>query len=105
MDRNAAGDWTTVRLTGEIDLVTVEPFREQVEGLLAGGECLLRFDLSDVTFLDSQGLALLALAHRGAKAAGGRIQVVGASGTLRRLLEFSGMAWLLIPETPNGSVA
>lgn len=105
MDISYEDDWTVLHLSGEIDVSNVDSLRRDLEALDASAQRWVRFDITGVTFLDSVALGLLARAHQQAKALGGRIQVVGASATMRRLLELSGMAFLLRPDKPSGSVA
>ena len=95
---SAEDGWVVVRLAGEIDMSTVPPLRTSVEDLQAKGHRNLRFDLSAVEFMDSQGLSLLATAQKRASDDGGEVQVMGASGQVLKLLEVTGMAKLVALE-------
>lgn len=99
------GDCAVIHLSGEIDIVSVTPARDTVEALQSLGQACVRFDLTGVTFIDSQGFNLFAVANNRAKAMGGRVQVTGTSHNMRRLFELSGMDWLLVPQQPDDSAA
>lgn len=88
-------DWAVVRLEGDVDVATAPALRDVVERLQADGQRYVRFDAASVKFMDSQGLNLLAGAHKRAQALGGRIEVVGASGELRTVFSVTGLDWLL----------
>lgn len=53
------GEVTVVRPSGEVDVFTAPALREFLLELLDGGMRKLVVDLSDVSFLDSTGLAVL----------------------------------------------
>ena len=105
MDVTKTGEWTVIRVAADVDLAGVVPIRQIVDALTDDQARWLRFDFAEVTFFDSQGFRLLAMANKRATALGGGIQVVGASGWLRRLFTLSGMSWLLYPPAAAGSVA
>ena len=52
---------------------------------------LVRIDLSEVTFLDSSGIALLLKGRRDAEERGLRYQVFGARGAALQVLELTGV--------------
>ena len=108
------GNWTVLRLTGAIDIVSAPHLRQIVQELQSQGHDRLRFDLSTVEFMDSQGLNLLTAARRAAMAMGGEVVVTGVSAELRRLFDISGLQLLLEqggsgdeepPAPPNNFVA
>lgn len=88
-------DWAVVRLEGDVDVATAPAVRDVVERLQAEGQRYVRFDAASVKFMDSQGLNVLAGAHKRAQALGGRIEVVGASAELRTVFGVTGLDWLL----------
>ena len=53
-----------IRLSGELDMVSVERVRPVVEEVLAAGNDRLVFDVSGLEFMDSSGIALLVSATR-----------------------------------------
>lgn len=108
------GNWTVLRLSGAIDMVSAPRLRQIVDELQAQGHDRLRFDLTAVEFMDSQGLNLLAAARRGALAMAGELVVTGVSDDLRRVFDISGLHLLLegdesgdegAPDPPSNSVA
>ena len=59
IDHDDAGT-PVVRVVGELDITTSDDLRGALEGLLGGGPPPeVAFDLSEVTFLDSSGLAAM----------------------------------------------
>jgi anti-anti-sigma factor len=79
----------TLVVSGEVDLLTSDQLRGAVDEALADGASSLCFDLTGVTFMDSTGLGILAIASDRAIAAGGSVSVHGANPTIVRLLEVS----------------
>jgi anti-sigma B factor antagonist len=79
--------------SGEIDLQTAAAFRADVERALASvssGRLVLK--LSEVSFMDSTGLSVIAVACQQIP---GRVVVRGASEQVVRLLDVSGMTSFL----------
>ncbi len=74
MDDRQPGELTSMALDGngvcviapdgELDLVTVEPVREELDAAIAAGVSAVIFELERVTFLDSSALALFAYSLR-----------------------------------------
>ena len=86
-----AGGHVVVALAGEIDVATAgavtEAFAEAASREGPGG-CLCG-DLSGVTFLDSTGLTALVTARRACEERGIEMVLVGAAGSVRRVLALS----------------
>jgi anti-anti-sigma factor len=85
------------RLRGEIDLTAADALAKTLQRATAHEENI-HLDLSDVTFLDSIGVAVVirtALALEGR----GRLVLNGPQPTVRRILEVTGTAGI-----PNVSV-
>ena len=76
-----------VEVAGEVDLATAG----ELAGLVreVGGQVTL--DLTRVTFVDLSGLAVLARAQRDIVEGGGTLHVRGASRTVRKVLEITGL--------------
>ncbi|HWM21651.1 MAG TPA: STAS domain-containing protein [Ilumatobacteraceae bacterium] len=84
-----AGDGV-VLLVGEIDVATAPKLRLCLEH-----EPLVRvLDMEQVTFMDSSGLKVLAIANR-SRDASDRITLRAPSAAVRRVVDISGMAKLL----------
>jgi anti-sigma B factor antagonist len=90
-------DGSAVRVTaaGEIDSSSAPVLRGRLDAALDGGVEELVVDLSQVTFLDSAGLCVLAAAHRRAGAQGIRMRVLAASRAVIRPLQITGL-WALL---------
>lgn len=82
-----------VRLDGELDLHTVEPFKEAVADALAREPtlCHLILLMQQVTFMDSSGIGAILGRYRDIKERGGRVAVVGLQPAVRRIFELAGM--------------
>jgi anti-anti-sigma factor len=91
------GDTSTVRLTGEIDLVSSTQLNRELETLLdrVPPPTRLRLDLREVSFMDTTGVAVLLKARRRAHELGCRFAVVSTSPAIARLFEITGLAGLL----------
>jgi anti-anti-sigma factor len=84
-----------VRLCGELDLATLAEVDACVSELAARKHSY-SLDLTGLTFIDSQGLALLVRMQRAADADGYRVTVVlGENPTVARAPEISGVAEIL----------
>jgi anti-anti-sigma factor len=87
---------TTVVLGGELDLYTASGVRAALQAECARGSRLV-LDVSAVEFVDSSGLNTFVSLHRDTAAAGGTLGLVGASTSLRRLLEITSLVHLVAP--------
>jgi anti-sigma B factor antagonist len=86
-----AGGRPLCKVRGEIDMSTASAVRKVLESFVDVGELDVDLDLSDVTFIDSQGIAELVLAHN----QGLRITISAASRPVQRVLEISGVGQLI----------
>jgi anti-sigma B factor antagonist len=80
-----------VHLTGTCDLATVPRLRETLLALRPPEVTRLVIDLSVLEFCDSTGLGTMLGALRRMKEGGGSFAIAGAHGTVRRLLEVTGL--------------
>lgn len=82
-------------LVGEIDMATVAPVRQAAEDAAASKRFdWLLFDLSGVTFIDSNGLHVLFDAQRAMSARGGGVKLVCGRSHVRAVLELTGLSEL-----------
>lgn len=65
------GDWTLVRMSGELDYTTAGRFRECVDQFLEPAPGRIALDLAELTFCDSVGIACFASTWRRARQGGG----------------------------------
>jgi anti-sigma B factor antagonist len=85
-----------IALSGELDLANVGELRRRADRALVNGSAHLVVDLTDVTHMDSTGLAeLIALHQRTTDLRGGLALVVTSRG-IRRTLEIRGVDHLFI---------
>lgn len=65
-----------VVVVGRLDAVEAPELDRVLDALVGDGDVRLQVDLTDVTFLDSAGLAVLVRARRRARGAGGDVELV-----------------------------
>ena len=81
---------TVVRLVGEAD-VTTQELAEVLSAEAAKRPRLLLVDVSGLTFIDSAALHQIVQAHRKLRADGGRLELVGPSHAVARILQLSAL--------------
>jgi len=80
---------------GEVDVGTVEVLRERTAEIIQEpGVARVVLDFGPLTFLDSSGIAALIAAHRLAGERGVEIDLVNVHGTVRHVLEVTGIVEL-----------
>ncbi|MEU3216492.1 STAS domain-containing protein [Streptomyces sp. NPDC006971] len=70
------GDWTVLRMRGELDLVSSPAVRQSVHEAVAEGRHDVVLDLSEVQFCDSSGVGVLIAARRLMRSCGGRLRLI-----------------------------
>ena len=78
-------------VSGELDLSSSAELRRHVETSLKNGRNCVVIDLSEVTHMDSTGLAALIAAHQLTSERRGRLALVSAAESVRRTLEVRGL--------------
>ncbi|MBE1461668.1 STAS domain-containing protein [Kibdelosporangium phytohabitans] len=92
VDVSREADVVVVRVTGELDMSTLEPVERAVWQELAADPRGLVVDMRDVTFCGSTGLRLLVQARQRATSTRAGFRVVTAMNpTVSRVLEISGL--------------
>jgi len=90
----------SVRVSGDVDLASVETLRAALDGKLDGTTGDVDLDASGITFCDSVGLGAL-LSARGALLAAGRaLRLVDPSPCVRRLLQITATSELFGVRNP-----
>ena len=84
-----------VKLSGEIDMSNVESLRGVIEPVLENAHERVDFDLSDLSFMDSSGIALLLRVA----AKTGSVRLRGPSALVRRMVEATGLSDVLLMES------
>lgn len=83
---------STLSLSGIVDELSIDEMKESVATASADHTRPVVVDLSDVDFLPSIGLGVLAEAIRRSRTTGGEVTLVTRTGTLsHRVLEISGL--------------
>ncbi len=86
------GSHLVVRITGELDLHTVNAFRQAIDREIATRRSKnLVLVMSDVSFIDSSGVGAILGRYKSIKAQGGKMVAVGLRPIPRRTLELSGV--------------
>jgi anti-anti-sigma factor len=86
-----------VTVTGELDMALAGMVRQRLGAHLEADEVIL--DLSQVTFIDSTGLGVIAQANRVLNSGEvKRLRVIGKQPPVLELFEAAGMAELLEPD-------
>ena len=86
----------TVRCHGQLIGERATRLREEVKPLVGKGK-KVTLDLTEVTFMDSLGLGVLAALYISARTAGGQLEVVTLTPRLRDLLSVSHLLSLFYP--------
>jgi len=79
------------RLTGELDIATIRTVREGLLSMLLSAARLLVIDLSEVSFCDVAGLAMLIDMQRRASRRGITVRLAAPRPQLARLLRATGL--------------
>ncbi len=96
----------TVPLVGRLDAAQAPQVRKQIDDLIKQGHTRLIFDMSEVSFVDSSGLAVFVNALKGTRAAGGDIVILSPTAPVRSILELTRLHRILaIVDTHEEAVA
>ncbi|MGW0970650.1 STAS domain-containing protein [Streptomyces sp. NPDC002516] len=69
-------EWTVLRVSGELDLVTSPALRQSVHDVVAAGRHGIVLDLSEVVFCDSSGVGVLIAVRRLMRSCRGRLRLI-----------------------------
>ena len=98
----AVADGVCVKLEGELDIAGAPELRDSLARLSEEPGCSILVDLADLTYLDSTGISVLVVAAKRVRSEGGSFTVANASGSVRRILEITGLVeFLEKPLPPN----
>jgi len=84
-------DGVVVRVGGELDMQSAPDLSDQLSQLLEAGEHHLVLDLTDLTLLDSSGLAALLGAHQSAQSRGASLVLRSPNERIIRLVNIAGL--------------
>lgn len=86
------GNILIVSIEGEIDHHSSEIIRNKVDSKITTATIKnLVFDFSRVSFMDSSGIGMLMGRYKNVMRIGGKVWLMSASGTVKRILEMSGV--------------
>jgi anti-sigma B factor antagonist len=85
------GPCAVVRVGGELDPGSAGELSEAALKAMQEIGPSLVLDLSGVTFMDSTGLKVLLAVHQRAQLAGGRLVLAGATRSVRRVVDITGL--------------
>jgi anti-sigma B factor antagonist len=88
--RDAAGV-VTITLKGELDISSAESFRQLMEQMVEDDPERLVFDLHELAFMDSSGIAVMVYVSNHVK----DVELRHASDIIRRVVEATGLADVL----------
>lgn len=101
---HCAGDTVVVTLDGEFDMATTFRLEPELERLSRDGDVsALVIDMQGVEFMDSSALGLLLVTQQRLRAEGIRFLLANPSGSVRRMLELTGVTdELTVTSRPPG---
>jgi anti-sigma B factor antagonist len=82
---------SVVALRGELDIAGAIDLRNHLRAASKASNDRLILDLSELTFIDSTGLAILVEYHAKTQASGGRLILAGVQPPVARVLGISGL--------------
>jgi anti-sigma B factor antagonist len=88
--RTASGT-TLAELRGSLDITCAPALRDQLLGLLRRGSSRLVIDLSNVSYCDASGLAVLVSTGRRARLLGGSLRLAAVSPQVEHELHVTGL--------------
>jgi anti-anti-sigma factor len=89
--RRLADGIVVVAITGTADLYTAPELKDLVAQAAMETEAGLVMDLTEATFVDSSGLAVLFTAHRHVERLGGRLVIVNSNRDIANTLAVTGI--------------
>src|SRR5262249_22760253 len=90
-----SGDIADVLLIGSLDSSWSPYLSDRLDETIRAGVQEIRLDITGISYLSSNGIALLVRYHRQLRQIGGNLRVVGDSESVGRVLELTGVAKLL----------
>ena len=95
-----------VHPVGEVDNRSAPELEAQLRKLVDQGRSRVVLDLSDVTYVNSAGIGVVAMSAKLARAAGGDVALAGLQGRVRRAFELVGLDRLVtITDSPQDACA
>jgi anti-anti-sigma factor len=86
VEKKTVGDIGIVSADGIVDLGTMRPMREAVQGLISEGVKHMVLDLRNVGYMDSAGISVIMTAKRGVSDRKGSVYIATKPGEVERAL-------------------
>jgi anti-sigma B factor antagonist len=86
-----AGGDPLIKLSGELDMASAETLRETIDSILEEHPQRIVFELSQLTFMDSSGIAILILASNRVEG----VELLNPRTIVRRVIEVAGLTGIL----------
>jgi anti-sigma B factor antagonist len=91
LDSDTDRDAGTLRVSGEIDLISAPRLEQAIRELIDGGVRGLTIDLAGVRFMDSTGLRVLMSCYKRLAEVDGTLVLSAVSEAVRRVIDVSGL--------------
>src|SRR3954465_9807764 len=105
---SSTDDVAEIALIGKLDSSWSLYLSDRLDGVVRTGVREVRVDMSGVSYLSSNGIALLIRYHRQMRQIGGRFRIVADSDAISEVLRLTGVSKLLrdeIPAKPSAGAA
>jgi anti-anti-sigma factor len=93
-----SGGVAEVVLVGSLDSSWVHYLSDRIDEVIREGVREVRVDMAGISYLSSNGIALLVRYHKQMRQVGGRFRIVRDSEAVCRVLELTGLARMFFPE-------
>lgn len=91
VDTSRVGDWSVLRVGGEIDLATAPTLREHLVSVIDGGDHRVIIDLGGVDFIDSTGLGALIGGLKRVRGLDGDLRLVCSEPRILKVFDITGL--------------
>jgi len=105
VEAERSGNTMVLRLQGELDMATARHLRTAIVQAMLGDAKVLALDLSDLTFIDSTGIAVLLAADRRAKDEGRTLSLRHPRRVVGKALQLTGTDRLVTLEPAEASAS
>src|SRR5215831_3918710 len=95
-----ADDIAEVILVGSLDSAWSAYLSDRIDEVVRGGALDVRVDMAGVSYLSSNGIALLVRYHRQLREIGGRFRIVADSEAVSHVLRLTGVSQILGDDGP-----
>src|SRR5262245_63143627 len=96
-------DFTEMILVGSLDSSWSSYLSDRLDEVVRGGALDVRVDMAGVSYLSSNGIALLVRYFRQLQQIGGRFRIVADSEAVSRVLQLTGASQFLHDDGPSAA--